>query len=1138
MPDPSSLSSPSSPSAVPSAARDRGPAVRQVVVASLMRETGGTGVQSHVSTLLAQLQPEPPADPHSHSAVTLVTPFSSRSPLLGPVFAGRFLVRPVTRAGAVWWYRHWHAEFLAAPLRSALQARPGAVVYAQCPVSAAVALRVRRPGQPVVLAAHFNVSQADEWADKGEIRRGGRCFRAIRALEDEVVPRLDGIVYVSDFARRTVEQRIPAARQVDAVVVPNPVVVPPEPPGRRATRRGDLVTVGSLEPRKNQGYLLDVLHQLARRGTRPSLTVVGEGPDRAALVRRARDLELSDQVRFLGHTDDVPRVLAEHRVYCHAARMESFGIAVAEAMAAGLPVVAAPVGGLAELVEPGRTGELWPLDDPAAAADVLERVLARAQVAGPEGRDGRRRLGGRPRQVRRTRRVRPDPRVSPRSPEHVRVGRCGPARRAVAVRHPTSHPHESPRRTVGAMLVTGLTVAVLGATACLAPDGGVVDQADGVSAEPATAPVDVPNRGVRPDRRCGTAELRGPRRPPSGARRVRPTQDVARLAQTAPPGTTFWLAPGVHRFDGGEFSQIIPKRNQTFIGAPGAVIDGQRHHRYAFGGQAPDVTIAYLTIRRFGARRGNHNEGVVNHDAAPGWAVRNSTIVANAGAGVMLGSRNRLLGNCLKNNGQYGFSAYHPDGVRRVTVRRNEIVGNNTDDWENRYPGCGCTGGGKFWATSEGRVVRNWVHHNRGVGLWADTNNTGFLFEANVIDRNDAKGIIYETSYNARFVANTFSRNGWVDGPDDPGFPTPALYISESGGDSRVRGSYRGELSVLRNRFVNNWSAVVGWGERRPVRRLAGQHEHGELDPREPVGRHRRGLQRPRPHRPRALHRRLPVEDPAPTGQGEPVPARPVRDRPCLHGLQRLRLRRAVLQLGHVPAVVAVPGPDRGARDHLRPGQPLVEEPLRRPVVVHGARAGQPRRVGPVAVLPLPAGRRVGAVPLILPPVADRRGAGHDDHAQQRAAHDVAQPVRRLQHERHRHHHHDDAGAEPCPPAGARQGQAAEHDQQDRDVPGRVAPAGVHAVRVGAVEDLLGDPGRHGGHQDRGAQHDEGPHRPRPQRRPPDQERRPGDHVERLEPVDDLARAVLRGCSTCRRGGRAPSRRHRRPGRRRSPPGP
>ena len=66
----------------------------------------------------------------------------------------------------------------------------------------------------------------------------------------------------------------------------------------------------------------------------------------------------------------------------------------------------------------------------------------------------------------------------------------------------------------------------------------------------------------------------------------------------------------------------------------------------------------------------------------------------------MLGSNNRLIGNCLPDNGQYGFNAYSADGVIDVISDGNEITGNNTDDWESRQPGCRCTRCGKFWATN------------------------------------------------------------------------------------------------------------------------------------------------------------------------------------------------------------------------------------------------------------------------------------------------------------------------------------------------------------------------------------------------------------------------------------------------------
>src|SRR5699024_1860588 len=130
------------------------------------------------------------------------------------------------------------------------------------------------------------------------------------------------------------------------------------------------------------------------------------------------------------------------------------------------------------------------------------------------------------------------------------------------------------------------------------------------------------------------------------------------------------------------------------------------------------------------------------HDSGQSWKIRYNTIRANAGAGVMLGSGSVLQYNCLRGNGQYGFSAYHPDGVRNVRLEHNEIVGNNTDDWESKRPGCGCTGGGEFWATRGARIADNWIHDNHGPGLWADTNNTEFLIAHNYVSDNEGEGLI------------------------------------------------------------------------------------------------------------------------------------------------------------------------------------------------------------------------------------------------------------------------------------------------------------------------------------------------------------------------------------------------------------
>lgn len=314
----------------------------------------------------------------------------------------------------------------------------------------------------------------------------------------------------------------------------------------------------------------------------------------------------------------------------------------------------------------------------------------------------------------------------------------------------------------------------------------------------------------RPARTCTRPVRAGPVAPPRGAVRVSGRLDLAVARHRA--GTTYWLTPGVHVLGSSAFDQVDPKRGDTIIGAPGAVLDGRRRNHYAFGGHATGVRIKNLTVRNFGTSlTDDFNEGVINHDAGHGWRMTALTVHDNAGAGVFLGSGDVLAHSCVVANGQYGISAFADAGVVGLRVEDNEIAGNATARWEKRQPGCGCSGGGKFWATRNAVVRGNLVRDNLGVGLWADTDNTGFLFSRNVFARNQDAGLIYETSYNARIVHNTFTRNALVGGPADPGFPHAALYVSESGSDPRAGARYGRVFVIAHNRFRDNWSGVVLW---------------------------------------------------------------------------------------------------------------------------------------------------------------------------------------------------------------------------------------------------------------------------------------------------------------------------------------
>jgi hypothetical protein len=279
--------------------------------------------------------------------------------------------------------------------------------------------------------------------------------------------------------------------------------------------------------------------------------------------------------------------------------------------------------------------------------------------------------------------------------------------------------------------------------------------------------------------------------------------------------TTYWFAPGEHTLGTGQYSTITPGNGSTYIGAPGAILDGKNNNQYAFSGGASNVRIAYLEVRNFGRGLDNNNEGVINHDAGTGWVMEYLNAHNNDGAAVFIGNENTVRYSCLKDNGQYGFSMYKDQvegdsAIKDIVIDHNEIVGNNQDNWEALEVGCGCTGGGKFWDVEGARVTNNYVHHNLSVGLWADTNDIDFLFDSNWVEQNSGEGIWYEISYNATISRNVLKRNNWTSGNNNTGSPAPAIYISESGGDSRLQATTSGstDLRIQHNLLEDNFSGI------------------------------------------------------------------------------------------------------------------------------------------------------------------------------------------------------------------------------------------------------------------------------------------------------------------------------------------
>ena len=189
------------------------------------------------------------------------------------------------------------------------------------------------------------------------------------------------VTTVSHYVRRQLIGRGVPAEHVQAIYTP--VVLTPRL--EHSTLRDELelsadaILVGCvavLRPDKGHLELINAMLPLLRIRPKLHLVLAGGGsPGFEQLQAHIAHSGVSDRIHMLGTRRDVPNVLAGLDVFCLATRQEAMGTAFLEAAASGLPVIGTDVGGVSEMMRPGETGLLVPLDDAQALQHALIQLI-------------------------------------------------------------------------------------------------------------------------------------------------------------------------------------------------------------------------------------------------------------------------------------------------------------------------------------------------------------------------------------------------------------------------------------------------------------------------------------------------------------------------------------------------------------------------------------------------------------------------------------------------------------------------------------------------------------------------------------------------------------------------------------------
>jgi len=246
-------------------------------------------------------------------------------------------------------YPRWREPFLLRPQLKQLEKQMGGIDVlhthlTQSQLFAKYAMRGLEKRPFLVTTEHDTSNRRRNWGWGG------------RAIDRLIFRNYDRIICISEGVRHSLLEWLPSLQGETLVTIHNGVDIDPLlelSRKRHHDAQVNFLSVGRVIPKKNFGLAIKALSTLNKSDW--SYTIVGEGEEKQKLERLARQLGVEDRIHFAGYVKEVGPYYQKADCFLLPSLWEGFGLVAVEAMAAGLPVVAADVPGLAEVV--GRNGE-------------------------------------------------------------------------------------------------------------------------------------------------------------------------------------------------------------------------------------------------------------------------------------------------------------------------------------------------------------------------------------------------------------------------------------------------------------------------------------------------------------------------------------------------------------------------------------------------------------------------------------------------------------------------------------------------------------------------------------------------------------------------------------------------------------